>query len=254
MLETKEIGREQWEKIYEFIRTCGSACDSDRFAVQILDHIGEFCEYDCGSAYLLDRNGKISGLHLRNIEERLIKVYMAYYANTDGQRYSMFGKKTIGQRADVPAFNVHDWEGEPSAEFIPDFIRQRGLKYSWGAGFYDTLGELRLIIALDRKTKKKFTEKELQLLELILPLLNNLHRNFYYQNSDSKVTMRIDEEKVLTPRETQIAELLCQSVSPSQISEILHIARSTTYKHIAHIYEKMNVSSQRELLSRLLNS
>ena len=154
----------------------------------------------------------------------------------------------------MPAFNVHDWEGEPSAEFIPDFIRQRGLKYSWGAGFYDTLGELRLIIALDRKTKKKFTEKELQLLELILPLLNNLHRNFYYQNSDSKVTMRIDEEKVLTPRETQIAELLCQSVSPSQISEILHIARSTTYKHIAHIYEKMNVSSQRELLSRLLNS
>ncbi|WP_442856356.1 hypothetical protein [Blautia sp. An46] len=32
------------------------------------------------------------------------------------------------------------------------------------------------------------------------------------------------------------------------------MARPTTYKHIAHIYEKMNVSSQRELLSRLLNS
>ena len=97
MLETKEIGREQWEKIYEFIRTCGSACDPDRFAVQILDHIGEPCEYDCGSAYLLDRNGKISGLHLRNIEERWIKVYMAYYANTDGQRYSMFGKRTLAR-------------------------------------------------------------------------------------------------------------------------------------------------------------
>ncbi|MBQ8063256.1 MAG: DNA-binding response regulator, partial [Clostridia bacterium] len=56
-----------------------------------------------------------------------------------------------------------------------------------------------------------------------------------------------------TDREVEIVDLICQGISPANISKILHIATSTTYKHIAHIYEKFHVSSRQELLVKLLN-
>lgn len=253
MFNARSISNDQWRQLYGFILACGNALDPNQFAVQILDNIAQICPYDCGSAYLLDRNGKICGQHLRNIEDRWIKIYMAYYSNTDEQRYSMFRENAVRRASDKPMLNTHDWECEQSLEFVPDFIRVRVLKYSCGFGFYDTLGNLRLTIALDRTGGSKFTSGEIQLLQLIVPQLNNLHRNFYFQSSNSKALNQIAQETALTAREAQIAELLCQSVSPAQISCQLHIAQSTTYKHIANIYEKMNISSQRELLSRLLN-
>jgi DNA-binding CsgD family transcriptional regulator len=41
-------------------------------------------------------------------------------------------------------------------------------------------------------------------------------------------------------------------MTPTTISKSLYISKATTYKHIAHIYEKLHVSSLQELLVRLL--
>ena len=57
----------------------------------------------------------------------------------------------------------------------------------------------------------------------------------------------------LTKRETEIANLLCQGMTVQNISAVLYIVVTTTYKHIAHIYEKVGVSSQQELLVKMLN-
>lgn len=90
-------------------------------------------------------------------------------------------------------------------------------------------------------------------LQLAIPHLNNLHKNFYYQGFSRKVIKRATWETAnLTARETEIANLLCQGISPANISRTLYISLSTTYKHIANIYKKMHVSSQQELLVRLL--
>jgi len=61
------------------------------------------------------------------------------------------------------------------------------------------------------------------------------------------------KEYELTPRESEIANLLCQGMTVHNISSALYIAVTTTYKHIAHIYEKVGVSSQQELLVKMLN-
>ena len=64
---------------------------------------------------------------------------------------------------------------------------------------------------------------------------------------------RIDREKlVLTRREQEVAQLLCEGVSPENIGKNLCISLSTTNKHIAHIYRKTKVSSRQELLVTLL--
>jgi DNA-binding CsgD family transcriptional regulator len=101
--------------------------------------------------------------------------------------------------------------------------------------------------------KKNFSNDELMNLQLAIPQLNNLHKNFYYQGFSLNAIKRDTWETAnLTAREAEIADLLCQGVSPANISRTLYIAPTTTYKHIAHIYEKMHVSSQQELLVRLL--
>ena len=250
----REYNPAYWKEIYDFVLECGYAHDPNQFAEKIIDHIGNFLAFDCASAYLMDGSGKPCGQHLRNIDERWIKVYLAYYVDTDDSRYSLFKESTRRNIPDNLILNTYDWESEKSSEFVPNFIRVRGIKYSCGFGFYDMHGNLRMAIALDRTQGDNFSEEEMHLLRLIIPQLNNLHKNFFYQGFTSKKAFRqVATETSLTARESQIAEMLCQSISPAEISRTLHIAQSTTYKHIANIYEKMNVSSQRELLARLLS-
>ena len=59
-------------------------------------------------------------------------------------------------------------------------------------------------------------------------------------------------EILLTKREQEVVELLCRGLSPAHVSKTLKISVSTAYKHIAHIYKKLNVSSQQELLVKVL--
>ena len=82
-----------------------------------------------------------------------------------------------------------------------------------------------------------------------------MYRNFYYQGTDNSAHMTQSSwnEYGFTKRETEIAELLCQGMTIQNISSALYIAVTTTYKHIAHIYEKTGVSSQQELLVKMLN-
>lgn len=51
----------------------------------------------------------------------------------------------------------------------------------------------------------------------------------------------------LSPREAQVADLLCESRSVSYISEVLGMAPSTTKTHVRHVYEKAGVHSRDEL-------
>ena len=56
----------------------------------------------------------------------------------------------------------------------------------------------------------------------------------------------------LSPREMQIAELMCEGLKPAEIAEKLDISVYTAYKHISNIYKKMSIRSQIELLSTLM--
>ncbi|MDR1933859.1 MAG: helix-turn-helix transcriptional regulator [Spirochaetales bacterium] len=57
----------------------------------------------------------------------------------------------------------------------------------------------------------------------------------------------------LTARESEIAGLLYKGFVPKVIGDRLSVSLTTVNTHIAHIYEKMAVSSRQELLVRLHN-
>jgi DNA-binding CsgD family transcriptional regulator len=241
----------RWKSRYDFISACGKARSPKTLAVEILENIGGLCSFDQALVYFFDGNGKICGQHLMGIDERWSSMYLGHYVNTDNQRYSCFVDAREGSLG--AAQKCIDWDKEPSAEFVPDFIRPRGLTCSFGFGLFDLNGVHRAIISLDRVREKRFSADEIANLQAVIPQLNNLHKNYFYQNfSLDAIRQATWDTADLTAREAEIADLLCQGVSAANISRTLYIALSTTYKHIAHIYEKLNVSSQQEMLVRLL--
>ncbi len=50
----------------------------------------------------------------------------------------------------------------------------------------------------------------------------------------------------LSPRESEVHELLAQGLTNEQIAKLLYISRSTTKVHVKHIYEKLGVRSRLE--------
>jgi len=50
----------------------------------------------------------------------------------------------------------------------------------------------------------------------------------------------------LTPRESEVHELLAQGLTNDEIARLLYISRSTTKVHVKHIYEKLGVRSRLE--------
>lgn len=52
----------------------------------------------------------------------------------------------------------------------------------------------------------------------------------------------------LTPRETQIAELLAHGRNGPYIQQELHLSRNTVKTHVSHIYTKLDIHSQQELI------
>lgn len=241
-----------WEKLYYFILSCGSVHDSYLFSVAILSGLKKLCSFDEGLIYFVDGNGKIYNQYLLGVDEKWSNLYLEYYSTVGSKHCKSLGevRETPGQ----PFISIKTWYKEPHSEFISDFIRPRGLKCSLGFVLFDINGLPRTIFALDKKREDRFSEDELAVLSKAIPQLNNLHKNFYSRPTDRLGSgQNLWGNTSLTARELEVASLLCQGVSPANISKALHIARYTVYKHIANIYKKMQVSSRQELLARLLN-
>lgn len=240
-----------WEKIYDFILTCGNIHELNLFSINILSGLKELCHFDQALIYFMDGNGKVCNQHLVNIDEQWSTMYLGYYSKIEGSRYGL--TRDMRETSVKSRVNIREWKHEPSSKFICDYIHPRGLKHSLGFALFDINGMPRTVFALDRTKDDKFTDKEFKALSLAVPQLNNLHKNFFCPQTCRQGMDKISWETTnLTAREIEIANLLCQGVSPANISKLLYISRSTTYSHIAHIYEKMNVSSRQELLVRLL--
>jgi ATP/maltotriose-dependent transcriptional regulator MalT len=57
---------------------------------------------------------------------------------------------------------------------------------------------------------------------------------------------------LLTPRETEVFELLCSGLSNRAIAQALVVTEATVKVHLRHIYEKFGVRTRAEALARSL--
>ena len=69
------------------------------------------------------------------------------------------------------------------------------------------------------------------------------------RNPESSPINHLAKKHNLTPRETEVLALLAKGRNAQHIQEALLISKNTTKTHMKHIYSKMNVHTQQELLS-----
>lgn len=251
----KDIDSSCYIDAYTLIMECSHAHTPRSFALKFLELTRSMCDFDRAFVFFLDVNGEISGKYTINIQDQWVNEYMNYYLECEKCPLQFSIRKSKLYTYDLPNSKIIKWSEVPKSEFLTDYIRAQGLTYSWSFSFFDLHGNHRVVFSLDRTQDKPFSTIEINRLQLALPVLNNMYRNFYYQGTDNSSKKDQDgwTEYQFTKRELEIVNLLCQGMSVQNISSVLYIAKTTTYKHMAHIYEKVGVSSQKDLLFKLMN-
>lgn len=243
----------QRDPLYEFILETGSVHDPYRFSVQVIESFKTLMHFDAALVLFLDGNRNIVDQYLYRFNQHWFRIYLDYYSKMDFSSLG-YGLQLEADELESGAYLHHiDWTTAPENEFIRDYVRENHLSESLTFVLYDLNRQPRTVFTFDRKDGGHFSEEDLDRLRLLVPILNNYHKNFYVKIPGGfRHSNPLYEEASLTKREAEIVELICQGVSSPNISKILHIAPSTTYKHMTHIFQKFHVSSRQELLVKLL--
>ena len=245
-----------WEKLYDYVLACGREHDPFRFVVCALEGMGSLVPYDQGLAYCLDEKRAVCAQHLVNIKSRWSTMYLEYYSKLVTTSHTL--DDSAEETFDAPFVTRIDWTQEPVTEFIANYIMARGVKRSLTFALFDLNSLPRAAFSLDRTRETGFSETEVEIARLAVAQLGSLYKNFFTNPSavpgSEHPRAETALESVLTKREREVVELMCQGLSPAHVAKTLRINVSTAYKHIAHIYRKLGVSSQQELLVRILGT
>ncbi|MGI9952698.1 LuxR C-terminal-related transcriptional regulator [Moorellaceae bacterium AZ2] len=245
-----------WHHIHNFLLDCGNVRDPRNFSKQVVNEIRHLVPYDQARVYYINDNGVIYDVYLVGVDRKWAELYCEYYSKVESGRYGIFynlARRDYYFITDIENC-VYDWINREPDEFVLDYIRPQGIRFSVGFGLFDTYNTLKCVCILDRTKSDKFTARELNILNVVWPHLNNLYKNLYVNAADcSKRDVKVNYKscQALTPREKEIVNMLCNGVTPASISKKMHISLFTVYKHIAHIYEKLNVSNRQELLVKI---
>jgi DNA-binding CsgD family transcriptional regulator len=245
-----------WMKINDFLLCIETLSDSKEFCMQVIKKLYSLIPYDQVRVFFLDCNGKLYNTVLIGVDKRWIDSYFEYYSKVENGNYSIFGKPKNGNDS-ISKFKVGalDWTNYGRDEFITDYIRPQGLKYSLGFALHNMENFSYIIFTLDRTNLNKYTDADIGIISIIQPHLENLYRNLLVNESKNSYSNKNLELQIpLTKREWEIAELLCNGMTPKNISKKLFLSLSTTYKHISNIHAKLDVSSCQELILKLMKT
>ena len=237
-----------YQTIYDLALICAQTNNPKEFCDQLLKGAVKLCPFDKAVIYHFDENGCVVDQKLYNTEEYYSKLYIERYSKRDDWKYSwangMRKKCEISQNN----YMVVHWDDEKNTMFARESIAPRQLDSSVSFLLFDSGGSFRTMVSLDKTSKDPYSPTELQTVRYIAPLLNAIHRNLF-PRPEARTLYKLDG---LTDRELEVVSFLCQGMSPAHLCTKLFISDATVRKHLRHIYQKVGVSSQRELLAKVL--
>ena len=122
------------------------------------------------------------------------------------------------------------------------------------------MGEL----AIFKKKISGFNKTDLNTLQILEPLIYSIIKNHWtttrdntiFKNTRANQNKRYENfgEKILSPREIEVAQLIFEGHSGNSIAANLDIALTTVKSHRKNMYKKLGIGSQQELFSRYIDS
>lgn len=241
-----------WLKINDFLLECGKERSPSELSRAVFEKVDRLIPFDQGRLYFLDENGKIVNDYYLGISRRAHEDYR-YYSDLDMGVCSM--KEVASKfRKCYPAVeqSLRNFDSyEDAVNFYTEYVRPNHIRSSFGLGLRDNFCSLRALISLDRTSNVFFSKADIEVMKVIRPHLDNLLQNLYV-NANTTIEKKPVDTSLLTRREYEIAVLLLKGVTPQTIGERFSISYTTVKKHIAHMHEKLGVSTMQELLVQLM--
>lgn len=249
-----ERGDAPWERIHEFLFDCGGIRNPRELSEEVVKKIDRLIPFDQARVYYVDYSGNLCDEYLLNVNKKWSSLYREYYSKVENGKYALLANlnKNISHVALPPVEEcIHDWTNAQPSEYITDYLKPQGLKYSFGFGLFDAYDTLKCGISLDRTGSVKFTGTEIEIMYYIRTHIDNLHRNLFATVPIDKINAGTGGGVPLSQREFEIAGLIKNGMSTETISKKLFLSKKTVYRHVANIFAKMNISSRRELVMKL---
>lgn len=148
-------------------------------------------------------------------------------------------------------------------DLLPDELRERSLFcnewlkpmdvfYCGGTSIVEDKMLFGSVTLLKSKKSGDFSNRDLQILSILNDHLCRRFKQIYPNGISYKFANSAEDDIMskyrLTQRECEILQLLNAGMHNNEISARLFISENTTKKHVAHIYEKLNVSSRSQLV------
>jgi DNA-binding CsgD family transcriptional regulator len=242
-----------WVQVHNFLLASGSIREPKELCIEAVKKIRALVSYDQARVYFINDNEKVQDEFLIGADKRWSKLYREYFSTVANGQYNLT-RLTRGQTNAPRAahWNVHDWATE-RGEFITDYINPQGLRHSLGWGLLGADYRVKCVCALDRTRPCGYSEAELGIISVLHPHLDNLHQNLFVPPAPLGLFQgETGDIFSLTRRESEIAALLREGVTPANIGKKLSVSIATVYRHIANLHSKLRVSNRQELIVKLL--
>jgi DNA-binding CsgD family transcriptional regulator len=247
-----------WKKVNDSLVAVGSQRSLEMLAHVALKQIGALVPLDSARfvVWLGPRQGGPARLTSRGnpaSETLLVDLHGSPEAKREYFEHFIMVDPTLVLYPSTHRAVVSWWRHD--CEFTRDFMRRYGTRHAMHVRNQEWWGGKGFSFHVRRATRCGFTEREMALFFTLRPHLNNL------------VSLIRDPAKVrreslaaaslacgLTPRESEVALLLCDRLSATEIADRLRISCRTVEKHTERLYTKLRVNNRRGLREEMFLS
>lgn len=249
------IASKTWEQLDEIIYNIYGSNDSAALRTGFLRDIASCFHY---SAAFFDLKGTYRGKTFYydpiavNLPREQLDLYYSQYADKDFTSWVLNQPENyaVYRDSDLISGDVQRKSALYREWLEPlDLICSCGAIISYGDMIYGTVTFSR------RGDEGDFSDGDMEILHILVRhLCLRFHQLYpsgiaYGRQGDERTAFR--EHYHLTSREDELCHLLCSDVSTQEIARLLCISVHTVNRHIANIYQKVNVNTRLELISAM---
>lgn len=235
------------KRILEYLAEVGAERDIHSLCWKALVALDGLVPSDGGVLHITnDARDVLPGSRIYRFPQKVFQEYVSYYMYQDPGR--------LGYPRGIRAAGVSWLRDFGHSEIVDDYLNPLGVRSSGGIFLYDAAGRLFAFANIHRSSNRGFSQDEIATLTTAQVHVTNLVAAYTATSAlDSYTPAELAEShRLLSPREAEVAHLVCRRLSASQIGSVLHTSPRTVEQHVQRIYGKLGVHSKYELLKTLL--
>ncbi len=238
-----------WKKLYELINDVARQKDTASMLDVISDQIDPLVPADHGVVIAELIEGLPYSRRWPPYTERLAPLFNTHYNRTVPVAYDWRHHR----------LGPVDWRKFPNSEYDSDFNRPLGIGHTLGIGVCGGEPGCEMVISMHRSRRDSgFTDEDVRLMNLLREPFERIYRmRSELDTLEDSGLFEVEREygaRRLSPREAEVAGLLCRRLTLREIAGLLGISPRTVERHALHIYQKLNVSGRQELTGLIGNN